>query len=153
MTENEPISPEDPVKFRLRAGEIGVHRSPVTEPLHHPGYSRNIAPLRFWGFEIAQERYTGRELIPEDDEEETETAPESRTAETRGPAPDEAVPAAPAPTPGTAGEPGKPAEPQAAGHGRRTGPATLLAGLAVLVLVLRRMRRAGRGRHAAGAGR
>mgnify|MGYP001251463837 FL=1 len=153
MTENEPISPEDPVRDRLRAGEIGVHRSPVTEPLHHPGYSRNIAPLRFWGFEIAQERYTGRELIPEDDEEETGTATEPQAAETGGPAPAESAPAAPAPTSGTAGAPARPAAPQAAGHGRRSGPATLLAGLAVLVLVLRRIRRAGRRRHAVRSGR
>jgi len=134
MTENEPIRRDDSSKGRLGAGEVGVHRSPVTEPLVDPGYSRNIAPLRFWGFEIAQERYTGRELIPEEDEQEARARAETPAA--GGPARETGGPAAP----GTAGAP----EAGTGGHHRRKG--SLLAGLAVLVLVLRRMRRARRRR-------
>lgn len=151
MTENDSVLRDESLQDQPRAGEMGVHRRPVTEPLVNPGVSRNIAPQRLPGREIATDRITGIELIIED--EQSTDGPGSATARrsrSSRPVETQGEPAAS----GTSAS----ASPEAATSGqrprvilrRRVRPGMVLAASAAAFLVVRRLmrRRRGRGRAA-----
>jgi hypothetical protein len=132
MTENEPAWQDLPT-----AGEIGVHRRPIGEPLINPGDSRNMAPQRLDGPEVI--RIPGEEPSPDG----------SRAAPAREPA--SGGPAVAADRPGSRPKPIRASadEPSTRPASRGGGPMLVLAAAATFFLVLRRLlRRRGRARPA-----
>lgn len=153
MTENDSVLRDESLRDQPRAGEVGVHRRPVTEPLVNPGVSRNIAPQRLPGREIATDRITGLELIIEDEQStdgpgsaRTRRGGPGRATETRGEPAASGAPGAASPETVTSGQ-----RPTVIMR-RRVRPGMVLAASAAAFLVVRRLMRGRRGRRRA-AGR